>query len=207
MDKIRAIIDENEAAFPEFKEVIIILDACEAASATPDTILDCSKSLVEWVSKNILLYLDRSLDERHIAGMKFIGAVKKALLELARWSDDFEADFVESLLKPVDKLSAIRNERGDISHGHKAPKAYSSTGLSELFRAYSEAMAYYMLECFFAIEHDLINYAKYPDFNDYLDSTGDRIGRTPYSELLFLHDRPAYESQLDVYLAEQEGTL
>ena len=139
--------------------------------------------------------------------MPFKQVCEKAIRKIGADSKDFEIDFVNALLKPLESLRNMRNIRGDISHGHVAPKENSTKEFAALVVQYSEAIAVYVLNGFYALEDTFtrkVGYEENPSFNEYLDELYPLEGKPLYSLALYEQYYEDYEIQLSDYLYEQE---
>jgi hypothetical protein len=207
MRQLQEIINENLDRFPEFTDVLVPIRELLDSSASNDTKVDCCKTIIESVAKNVLKYLDPAIGERHLEGMKFAKLCENAIRKVGNGAEDFEIDFTNDLIEPLNNLRNMRNKRGDISHGHIAPKVNSSNEFAELVVQYSEAIAIYVLKGFYSLEGTfsrVVGYDENPDFNEYLDDLYPLEGKPLYSLALYEQYYKDYEIQLSDYLYEQE---
>ncbi|EKE24928.1 MAG: hypothetical protein ACD_5C00354G0005 [uncultured bacterium] len=207
MDKTRKIIDDNKDAFPEFQYYHNILDKIEEnIEKMPDIAIESCKSLFEGTSKTILKFLGENYQENGRNPDSSDNLVKKAINELSKYTSEFDPVFVQAACGFVKRMSEIRNERGDISHGKSVPKNKNSDhNLSEMVSNVTDCTLSYILNVFFksAIPNfEENNYDKYSDFNEFLDNENE-IGIS-YSKALFDQDIVAYRERLNNYLSEKE---
>jgi hypothetical protein len=118
----------------------------------------------------------------------------------------------EQMKASVAKISALRNERGDISHGRNYPKDQeSSVGLSKSIQSITDGICSFMIEEIgvqFQIkqkkEKELI-YDEQKEFNEWLDETHNVLSiKVDYSQLLYEN---AYDKYEEFYYAEYLETI
>ena len=210
MESVRSIIKENNEKYEHFSYYEIILDKIqENVIEHPDICIESCKSLIEGVSKTILITLDSDITEREIKSLDVMPLFRKATNKLAEFDEEIELDFATRSCSLIQNFGEIRNQRGDISHGRAAPKTnFSTPKFSAFAMQITESLIFYMLDSFFRIE--LLNEAElqYEDNSEYnlmLDETTPLAGRVRYSEALFYQDYPSYFQQLLNYNSEQEA--
>ncbi len=101
MRNVRTLIEEykDQESYAAFSYHFIVIDKALAnIDQNPDVAIDCSKSLIEGVCKNILNALKVTVDERHIESHTLKSLVTKVLNELANHDEQLEAGFVEQLI-------------------------------------------------------------------------------------------------------------
>ena len=218
MQRLKSIIEENKAAFPAFEYYIPIIEKAESYEASrPDTAIECCNSLLQGLSKSIILALDESATDKELDSRsegKTNKLVKRACECLKQNNDSYEDGFVYRASAMVDGISILRNARGDISHGRAVPKQLQShQNLAIACNEVSGGLLSYMLSSFFAMklasaEEDMqpepslefnIEYDQNPDFNDYLDELNPLSGKMLYSEALFQTYLEEYQIQLNDY--------
>lgn len=205
MDKTRQIIIKNKEKFEHFGYYLNILDKIEEnIYIMPDVSIESCKSLFEGVSKTILKSLNESFDEKTDSANKLL---KNAINTLSKYSNCFDDVFVQNVCGLVSRISDIRNERGDISHGKPAPKEINSdSNLSEMIVLVTDGTISYILNIYFnSVLPDFsdVNYEQNPIFNDFLDNEKELDG-VVYSKALFDQDFISYKEQLRNYLSEKE---
>lgn len=209
MQAVRKLIEDNIDRYEHHDYYLIPLEKAEKNLKThPDICIESCKTLIEGVCKAILKHMDNAFDEKAVEGMKPRKLAERALGDLAKYDENIEADFIADFADLMQRLTTIRNKRGDISHGHVAPKPQQST---EAFAAYiynlTEVTVSYMLEVFYAVDlsyMDKIEYEANPDFNDYLDEQYPLEGKVRYSAALYEQDFIEYETLLEDYRSYEE---
>lgn len=210
MESVRSIINGNNEKYEHFSYYETILDKIqENVTENPDICIESCKSLIEGVSKTILMTLDSDITEREIKDLSVMPLFRKAANKLAEFDEEIEIDFATRSCSLVQVFGNIRNQRGDISHGRAAPKTnFSTSKFSSFAMQITEGLVFYMLDSFFRIELSAEIEIKYEDNADYnlmLDQATPLGGRVRYSEALFYQDYPSYFQQLLDYNAEQEA--
>ena len=103
----------------------------------------------------------------------------------------------------IDRLSELRNERGDISHGKAVPKKFvSNVETAKMVMRVTDSILTYILSAYFSIDlsyTEKIAYEDNPEFNDILDESYCLEGIV-YSQALYDQDYDSYEEQLRDYL-------
>ncbi len=207
MNKTRQIISDNKIEFPEFGYYHNIIDKIEEnIIKMPDIAIECCKSLVEGISKTILIKLGISYSEvgRNIDSPKDL--LKKVLnsIPIAAAHDP---ELVTRICELISRMTEIRNKRGDISHGRASPKEIDSdTNLAKFIAHVTDSTLCYLLEIYFSTDLSYLEEIKYDDnieFNNFLDGQYELIGVT-YSKALFDQDAISYEEQRNNYLSNKE---
>lgn len=204
MDFLKQIFDSND----EFKDYYFLLDKIERyLDVMPDISIECCKSLFEGLSKKILLDLTKKFDSNHVNNMPVETVLNNMLIELSlklRVDDSLDQDFAifkKSTIEFVKEIKAIRNARGDVSHGRNYPKLDFSSNIeakslvisSDLFL--SKMLAYYLL-----IEKPrVLKYEDYNEFNEWLDEQDSAGYLSSYSLALYETDNIRYEQELQNY--------
>lgn len=209
MKSVINLIKENKKYFPEFDYYIALLQKAENnQDVQPDICIEVCKSLIEGASKVILI--ERGSDTKEELEKKNVNALVKEATKLLKQDDNvIEDDFIRRCASLAQALGALRNARGDISHGRSVPKEPKSTDkLSKLVLNMTESILYYMLDAFFIIHRDKlpVHYEDNVDFNNYLNMTNSPMDETPYarllskkmpySRLLYEQDNPSYIEKL-----------
>ena len=107
----------------------------------------------------------------------------------------------EQTVATIGKISAIRNERGDISHGRNYPKNQeSSIYLAKSINSITDGICSFMIEEIgnqYAVrlrERNKLNYEDLQEFNDWLNEEHYVLSvKVDYSKLLFEHAYDKYE--------------
>lgn len=208
MDKTRQIILGNKKGFPHFVYYLDVLDKIEEnVEVMPDVAIESCKALFEGVSKTLLK--DSGEDSFKVESLSVSPnkLFKKALDEMAKHSSSIDISFTQSASGFVHRLSEVRNERGDISHGKSAPKMIcSDSHLSEMVASTTDAIISYVLKIYFSVKLSPFVELQYEDnteFNGFLDSENELEG-VSYSRALFDQDNILYREKLKNYLSDKE---
>lgn len=218
MDRLRNLIEENLAEFPEFDYYLPIIDKAKRfETSRPDTTIECCNALLQGISKTVVLGLDgrASLAELDTKSeSKTDKIVKRALTCLKQNDDVYEEEFCRRGAGLADAISLLRNARGDISHGRAVPKRLASHhGLARASNEVTGSLLSYMLSSYFIAKLEApkpvepeepkpdfdLEYNDNPDFNDYLDEENPLPGKMLYSEALFLSYIEEYQIGLDAF--------
>lgn len=225
MQRTSKLIKENQAAFPDCAYYAPLFSkARRNITKHPDISIETCKSLLEGISKTIILGLD-STAERSELDKKDVEPLVKAAARLLKANDDvIEEHFVNRVGGLAHSLGALRNARGDISHGKAAPKAVESgCDFARLCLQMTDAMAFYMLQSYFSVTQSTaeeaeeededavellpggipdIAYDDNPEFNDELDQQYPLDGKLLYSEALYRLYYEDYVIELEAYQEE-----
>lgn len=207
MDETRTVIEGHEDDFEDFQYYLDILDKIEEnLSDMPDISIEACKALFEGVSKTILSRFGITYSKSGRSADTPSKLLKKALKELNKRSE-LEGDFINTTCNIVNRISKIRNERGDISHGKAVPKEKeSSPRLARVVAGLTDSSVAYFLRIFFSLKisknADAV-YEENEEFNDFLDEEYDLEG-VKYSQALFDQDPILYEQNLTEYNQEDE---
>lgn len=177
---------------------------------------------MEGISKTIILGLDAAAISSDL-DKKDVEPLVKSAAKLLKANDDvIEENFVNRVSGLAHSLGALRNARGDISHGKAVPKAKeSSADFARLCLQMTDAMTYYMLQSFFAVNVPVttmikgddegaaemlpggipqIDYDVNPAFNDELDGQYPLDGKMLYSDALYRLYYEDYIIELEAFL-------
>lgn len=207
MDKTRKLIDKYKIEFKDFSYYLILLDKIEEnVEKVPDISIESCKALAEGVSKTILKGLGKSYIEKGSGADTPNNLIRDALDELAGYTH-IDVVFSQNICGFIKRLSDLRNERGDISHGKSVPKDVNSDRhLSEAVMEITDSIIYYILLAYFTTslpkEEAVIEELRYEDnveFNEFLDSENEIKG-VVYSKALFDQDTVSYKEQLEEYM-------
>jgi Abortive infection C-terminus len=211
------LIRENQATFPDCAYYApLFSQARRNITKHPDISIETCKSLLEGISKTIILGLD-STAERSELDKKDVEPLVKTAARLLKANDDvIEEHFVNRVAGLAHSLGALRNARGDISHGKAAPKAVESGGdFARLCLQMTDAMAFYMLQSYFSITQSTTAALDkdgddamelLPQFNDELDQQYPLDGKLLYSEALYRLYYEDYVIELEAYQEEPDVT-
>lgn len=206
MDKTRQIIDKYKDIFPEFQYYHGVIDKIEENIDTmPDVSIESCKTLVEGVSKTILKKFDIQYIEKGRNADTPNGLLKKVLDELSKYSS-IDAVVCQTSCSIVHRISELRNERGDISHGKLSPKDINSDKyLAEAIKHITDGVIRYVLNIYFTIDFPSLDEVKYEDNQDFNQFLDDGLNLDiSYSKALFDQDIVFYKEQLNNYLSEKE---
>lgn len=206
MEKTIQIITKNKDRFPHFEYYLNITDKInENIRTMPDVSIESCKALVEGISKTILDALGESYIEKGRSADGPDNLAKKAVDKLSVYSS-VDPVATQSICSFVKRISEVRNERGDISHGKPVPKNINSDiHLAEMVAHTTDGIIYYILNIFFNTELPVLS-IKYEDcgeFNDFLDAENELDGVT-YSKALFDQDPVAYREQFNNFTSDKE---
>lgn len=211
MYRLEEIILKNSSKHGHFEEYLKIIKIVrENINQNSDISIESCKSLVEGISKTIIFNLDKSYSKEKIDKYELQKLFKIAVQTLSSKCNDFEEDFVSRFSNIIQVLGEIRNKRGDISHGRLAPKVVNSSSKFASTVCYmTEAILYYVLEYYFALDLVCDSYLVYKDlkaYNNWLDgSVKFPIENVAYSKALFEYDYISYETRYnDEYLTRDE---
>lgn len=226
MQRVIELIQSKAQVFPDCAYHLEIIERAELElSESPNICVETCKSLLEGLSKTILLKTRKDYTSERVEGMKFKPLVEAAITDLRDNDDVVEDGFKKSVTDFSSWLGTLRNHRGEISHGRSVPKLRKSTDkLALLCLHTTEAVAYYMLDAYFAIceaEEDQrvaklatqsevrtgipnVNYSDNLDFNNFLDLGYPLPGKVLYSEALFNLYYEDYVIELDEFIGEVE---
>jgi hypothetical protein len=199
MTLTRNIIDLHKSSHEDFEYYIIILEKIENNfDKNPDISIESAKSLIEGISKSILLRLDITKTEASVNKMEFPELFKNSCWSIHRHIS-IEDDFIHRSSTMIQRLAELRNTRGDISHGKASPKKDVSTAATaQMIMHITDAIVNYMLDAFFKIDlsfKEQIVYESNIEFNEELDESFPLPGIT-YSRALFEQDKILYKEQL-----------
>lgn len=223
MQRVSQLIKSELERFPDCEYYLAIITKAENDVSThPDICIETCKSLLEGISKTVLARTQKNLTTHHIENLKFVPVVTKAMHDLRDNDDVIEDDFKSKVVDMARALGTLRNHRSDISHGRSVPKIkQSSESLALLTLHTTEAIAFYMLEAYFALpiestaHEDLpsdeteaelpggipqIDYEDNSDFNDELDRQNPLEGKMLYSDALYRLYYEDYIIELEAFL-------
>ena len=200
------LIIENATDCPDFRYYLPLMKKAERnVSNHPDICIETCKSLVEGISKTIILTLDESVSPDEIKDLKMSPLVKRAGILLQQDDTVIEEGFVTRVASVAQFIGVLRNERGDISHGRAVPKKLQSNDmLANAILQVSSGLLIYMLDTYFAklrekriraeeaelekvqaADLEELSYGDNEDFNSWLDESYPYEGKLNYSFALF----------------------
>ncbi|NIJ35994.1 hypothetical protein FHR22_000643 [Sphingopyxis panaciterrae] len=221
------MIKANQAQFPDCVYYLPLFGKARRNIAVhPDICIETCKALLEGIAKTIILGLDAAAT-RDDLNKKEVEPLVKWAAKLLRANDDIIEDhFVNRVGGLAHSLGALRNARGDISHGKAAPKVEESDrDFARLCLQMTDAVAFYMLQSYFARtaptvptdvaeddadQPDLLPggipdtpYDDNPDFNEELDRQYPLDGKLLYSDALYRLYYEDYLIELEAYIDAQ----
>lgn len=228
MQRSSKLIKANEAQFPDCAYYLPLFGKARRNIAThPDICIETCKALLEGIAKTIILGLDATAT-RDDLNRKDVEPLVKLAGKLLRENDDIIEDhFVNRIGGLAHSLGALRNARGDISHGKAAPKIEESDrDFARLCLQMTDAVTFYMLQSFFsrttprpaavaddneAAEPEVLpggipntEYDDNPDFNEELDRQYPLDGKLLYSDALYRLYYEDYLIELEAYHDAQQ---
>lgn len=207
---------------------LIVAEIEDNLTTNPDIAIESCKSLIEGLCKKALELVsdkyntDKQLRQNCEGKMSVL--VKTAFEEV--YSNGLEKDLHNSLYsiikdkvrvqklinaaniellkngkKAIDKITAIRHDRGDISHGRIYPKKQESEiHLAKSIKSITDGICSFMIHEF-AIQYEVkqalskrLNYNDLIEYNEWLDSQNDTLTtKIDFSRLLFDNSYEKYE--------------
>jgi hypothetical protein len=185
-----------------FNEAIKISDEQKLEGEEIKFLVSCGELLNDQTTSFFALVQDASLSLNR-KPVSYDATFKEAIKVLSNHGDILEIDFIKACQTLINKISNLRNDRGDISHGREVPKTLrSDVNLSRLIIEMTESLLRYTLATFFIVdlerkarefeaqelqkEEAKISYEKNPGFNDLLDEEYPLDGsKVIYSQALY----------------------
>ncbi|HAV5328167.1 abortive infection protein [Acinetobacter johnsonii] len=214
MELSKKIIYENADSFNWLKELESLIRQFEIQKEVCDvTTIECCKSLLESVFKNLIVSLDQAASEKEINKSdlgELCSWVKKCLIEhevIVELIPKEEFNLVFSSINQwIRFLGQVRNKLGEVSHGKIFPKPYSLDTTTAYFIAHNtDGFIFFLINLMIKIGRhtEKYKYEKFADFNDYLDELNPLEGKLLYSRALYDQDYDAYSEELDNYFDVQ----
>jgi hypothetical protein len=196
------LIARHAKSDSEFSYYIPIIEKAERNElAHPDITIECCVSLFQGISKSIVYRLDPKCDPAVFDRDTLPKQVRCAFNCLKENDDVVEDEYARAAENLARIAGALRNVRGDISHGRAVPKELESDrSLSRLVLNTSEAILRYMLASYFSIRpepEELVEYEENAEFNTELDELNPLEGKPLYSRALYEQYYEDYIVQLD----------
>lgn len=200
MKKFSQLLTIKRTKGPNFEEYLSLVNIVEDNKVIkPDIAIETCKTLLEGISKVIILYLDKTETKVTLKRLEFQPLIKKTFETLSNFNKEFEVDFVRRVASLVQIMAELRNERGEISHGQVYPKDENSNDIfAELVIDVTDSLLNYMLTCLYSLDLDLYESIAYEEnlvFNQYLDDLYPDIG-IKYSKALYDQDYVQYTQLL-----------
>ena len=215
MEKSRYLIEQHAKEHKWLTELERILNHIDQqTNQCGDTLIECSKSFIEAIAKNIIFKLKPEENQKNInlwdLGTLFKQA-KKAMYEHSFIENVMPMSDIEKYFSALNQwirfLGEMRNNVGEISHGKILPKSYSiDIELAKVISEITDRLAYILLLMLLEIDLSYTQFYKYEDyleFNDYLDEQYELPNGLIYSKALFDQDYDTYSEELDNYLDAQ----
>lgn len=203
---IKDLLEDNDAAFPEFLVLIQDIDLIISNfKSKPDLSISICKALIESVCKTILsrhkiAFTEKGRNPDHARDL-----FKKVAEDVFPDSLNFDVRFSSNILEAILRMVELRNERCDVSHGKILPKELESDEeLAKFIWTFTEALLEYLLSIYFKADLSYLDEIKYednPEFNEFLDEQHDELD-VCYSRALFNQDEIRYKTELQDYLSE-----
>ena len=229
MESLKSLITRNLTEFPNFQYYIPIIEKAERNQEPhPDITIECCLSLIQGISKTIILALDKTATREELDNHQNEARVhkqfKRAAELIKKNNDVYENAFTGNCSGLASTIANLRNARGDISHGRAVPKILQSdVELARLVMEITNSLLRYTLASFFIIDMEKQaskteeerkstledNQIKYEDennaeFNNFLDEQYPLDGKVLYSQALHTLYYEDYEFRLQDYCYEQE---
>ncbi len=207
MNKTKEIIEHNQIIHKDFLYYLRITQKIEGnLNKNPDISIESCKTLIEGICKTIILNSIpwiTSAEKKRIEKQDFVITFKEAMNKLSGITD-VEWNFINTFKNMMTQLWRLRNCRGDISHWKATPKEHcSSYDFALLVTNITDNICYYILWLYFNASEE-ITYENNEEFNNYLDEDNEEIFWQSYSFAMFTLDYDKYESELDLFNANQE---
>jgi len=223
------LIQANAGQFPDCAYYLALFSqARRNAGKHPDICIETCKSLLEGISKTIILNLDSTSSSDDLDA-KGVEPLVKSAAKLLRVNDDvIEDHFINRVGGLAHALGALRNARGDISHGKAVPKLYNSSDhFARLCLQMTDAVCFYMLKSYFEASKALpadedggdkpeasvlpgglpdLAYEDNPDFNEDLDQRYPLEGKLVYSDALYRLFYEDYVIELEAFRDAQSDS-
>jgi len=235
MELTREKIREYKEHIPGLDGYYIIVSEIEDnLLKNPDISIESCKSLIEGLCKKALeLISDKYNSDKGLRGtcednMKFLmnlafdevyaSGVERNLHEslykiiknkvrTQKLLDASKKDLLKNSRDAISKITAIRHNRGDISHGRIYPKKQESeVHLANSIKSITDGICSYMIHEFslqYIEKEELLKkllYLEQLDYNDWLDSQNDKlITKIDFSRLLYENNYEKYE---EIYYSE-----
>jgi len=183
-----------------------------------DTLIECSKSFIEAIAKNIILKL-RPYEKPKEINLLDLGRLfkktKEAIFEHSAIENVMPKGDIENFFSALNQwirfLGEMRNNIGEISHGKILPKSYSiNLELAQIISQTTDRLSYVLILLLLQIDISYTQayaYEDYENFNNYLDEQYELPNNLAYSKALFDQDYDAYSEELDNFLDAQNAEI
>lgn len=183
-----------------------------------DTLIECSKSFIEAIAKNIILKLrpDEKPKEINLLDLgRLFKKTKEAIFEHSAIENVMPKADIENFFSALNQwirfLGEMRNNIGEISHGKILPKSYSiNLELAQIISQTTDRLSYVLILLLLQIDTSYTQayaYEDYENFNNYLDEQYELPNNLVYSKALFDQDYDAYSEELDNFLDAQSAEI
>ncbi|WP_460923745.1 type I restriction endonuclease subunit R, EcoR124 family [Pontibacter brevis] len=245
MELIKEAISSHSRLIPGIEGYLTLVDKVEKnVNINPDIAIESCKSLIEGLCLKALSLLSDSYisskstrtkcknDLKVLTHMAFDEvysnyvesqiheSLSNMLIDVSvaqKIKDNAKRKVKEQAVETIGKVSAIRNERGDISHGRSYPKEQeSSIKLAKSISSITDGIGSFMIEEIATQylaklkEQDKLIYEDLADFNSWLDEKHHVLSiKIDFSKLLFENAYEKYEEfyfteYVDLFETEQE---
>lgn len=215
MEKSRYLIEQHQKEHKWLFELGRLLDHIDQQSnQCGDTLIECSKSFIEAIAKNIILKLRPNEVPKEINLLdlgKLLKKTKEAIFEHSAIENVMPMGDIENFFSALNQwvrfLGEMRNNVGEISHGKILPKSYSiNLELAQVIAQTTDRLSYVLVLLLLQIDTSYAQayvYENFEEFNAYLDEQYELPNGLIYSRALFEQDYDAYAEELDNYLDQQ----
>ncbi|RYL29579.1 abortive infection family protein [Acinetobacter piscicola] len=219
MKKSRELIFQHSSEHLWLQDLEKLLNQIDQqANQCGDTLIECSKSFIEAIAKNIILKLkpDENPKEINLLDLgRLFKKAKECIFEHSAIENVMPRNDIESYFSALNQwirfLGEMRNNIGEVSHGKILPKNYSiSIELAQIIAQATDRLSYILLLLLLQIDLSYTQnyrYEEFIEFNDYLDDQHELPNSLSYSRALFEQDYDAYAEELDNYLDAQSIKL
>ena len=211
MNRTQELIEKNSKDHKWLLNLNNLLNQIEHQSVhSGDTLIECSKSFIETIAKNIILKLKPDSNQKEINLLDLGKLFKKtqeciaehSMIENIMPMRDID-NYFTALKQWVRFLGDIRNNTGEVSHGKFLPKDYSiSLDVAIIVAETTDRLSYLLLLFLLQIDSSYTNnyiYEENQDFNEFLDEQFELPNNLNYSKALYDQDYDAYAEELDNY--------
>lgn len=201
MKQTLQVLDGLGEAHEDFQEYRKLIDLVMAhREDNPDICIESCKSLFEGIAHMVLRRLDQDYSFT-VYKEKSVHALVNMMF--TRLKEQVAVEEHAPVAIFAKEIGAIRNARGEVSHG----KPYPKDSVSEVFYArmvadITDIYIAYILNIFFSIKFEeaaAYPYEQYEEFNSWLDEQDGAGMLKSYSRALYELDPVRYETELKNY--------
>jgi len=208
LEKTKKLISSHLSKYENFDYYLSIIGVAEKSlNKHPDISIDSCKSLIEGVSKTILINIDSNYAKNNEevnrpSAIKLFNKATKQLIKYDKTLLSGEPEFIEQSRLLVETIIDLRNKRGDLSHGKFVPKPdeiISTTEFGTFVMHITDVVLSFMLQTFFSIKSTLEKKIEYSSeelepYNEWLDKRVD----LPITKINF--SKSLYDNNYDEYV-------